>query len=126
MFELEASLQVWKDQLRQRKTLLNEDIEELEQHVRDSIAAHRDRGLTEEESFWVAIGRVGAALIVTSALWAGSWVLTARLVRPHDLGQAALILPDVSVLLAALIPLACLLTMIAIRRRLNGFYKLER
>lgn len=61
MFDLESRIANWSKRLRQRGTLRDNDIEELEQHVRDATAERIAAGLTEEEAFWVAIGRVGEA-----------------------------------------------------------------
>lgn len=37
-----------------------ESLDELETHLADSIAASHRRGLTDEEAFHVAVGRVGS------------------------------------------------------------------
>lgn len=208
MFQLDARIEDWTNGLRQRVTLHNDDIEELEQHVRDSIAQSMTRGLTGEDSFWVATGRVGEAGLlahefdkvngglawaqrlfwmpggyllfevcrlmiqavgslgltfaaalggngivmgwVAAGLTCMGWCVVLRFLYWSGgsrgganlpgrflakspgrtigvcVGQASIISQYMNVLLAALIPLACLLAMIAIRRRLSGFSKLER
>lgn len=61
MFELESALQDWAARFRRTETMRHADVEELEQHVRDSLAALTASGLSEEEAFLVATHRVGPA-----------------------------------------------------------------
>ena len=60
MFELESALRDWTARFRQTEALRRSDVEELEQHVRDSLAALTTSGLSAEEAFLVATHRVGS------------------------------------------------------------------
>ena len=59
MFELDQSLQEWTKRFGPTAAMRNCDIEELAQHVRDSVAALKSKGLDDEEAFLVATHRVG-------------------------------------------------------------------
>src|SRR4051812_32593541 len=59
MFQLEHELQEWTNHFCQMEAMRSSDIEELEQHVRDSIAVLTTKGLSEEEAFLIATHRVG-------------------------------------------------------------------
>ena len=61
MFQLEQRLQEWTERFGSTAVMRDCDIEELAQHVRDSIAALKAKGLDDEEAFLVATHRVGAA-----------------------------------------------------------------
>jgi len=58
-FDLSAAVEEWRKQLASQPGLTADNRRELETHVRDSIATLQQRGLTEEESFWIACRRVG-------------------------------------------------------------------
>jgi len=58
-FDLNQSIRQWRDPLAQSATLRTEELDELEHHLRDSIAELRARQLTEEESFLIATRRLG-------------------------------------------------------------------
>lgn len=64
MFDLEGQLRQWKKRFTSMDAMRSADIEELEQHVRDSMAALTSRGLDPEEAFVVATHRVGAPAAV--------------------------------------------------------------
>ena len=59
MFDLNEQMQSWRERLRAAETMRPADVDELEQHVHDAIAALTAKGLSEEEAFAVAIRRVG-------------------------------------------------------------------
>jgi hypothetical protein len=59
MSQLEELLQHWKRDLRPMEGLRPLDVEELEQHVRDSIADLTAKGLNDEEGFLIATRRLG-------------------------------------------------------------------
>ena len=61
MFELESALRDWAASFRRTETMRHADVEEIEQHVRDSHAALMASGLSAEEAFLVATHRVGPA-----------------------------------------------------------------
>jgi hypothetical protein len=58
-FDLSAAIESWQNQLAAQPDLTADNRRELEAHMQDSIAALQRRGLTEEESFWLACRRVG-------------------------------------------------------------------
>jgi hypothetical protein len=58
-FDLNAAIENWRNELAAQPNLAPDDRRELETHLRDSIAGFQQRGLNEEESFWLARRRVG-------------------------------------------------------------------
>ena len=60
-FDLNTAIQRWRDQLSQSPHFRPENLEELETHLRDSVAAFQRTALSEEESFLVATRRIGGA-----------------------------------------------------------------
>jgi hypothetical protein len=58
-FDLNAAMENWRRELAGQLNLASDDRRELETHLRDTIAELRQRGLNEEESFWLARRRVG-------------------------------------------------------------------
>ena len=61
MFDLENRITEWKDHLRRKGPLNDRDLEELESHLREEIDSLSRSDLTEEESFLVALKRIGRA-----------------------------------------------------------------
>lgn len=61
MFELEAQIRKWRGHLRAAVSFGEEELEELESHLRDSVDELSSRGLSEEEAFLVAVRRLGDA-----------------------------------------------------------------
>jgi hypothetical protein len=61
-FDLNAAMQRWREQLSQSPNFRQENLEELETHLRDAVSAWRGRGLSEEEAILVATRRIGGAL----------------------------------------------------------------
>jgi len=59
-FDLNASLGLWLERLVQSPHFRNENVAEMESHVRDSVTKLQSHGLSEEESFLIAIRRVGS------------------------------------------------------------------
>lgn len=59
MSQLEELLQDWKTDLRRMEGLRPLDVEEMEQHVRDSTADLTAKGLNDEEAFLIATRRLG-------------------------------------------------------------------
>lgn len=59
MFHLEERVARWRERLDGMASLRSSDIEELEQHVRDSIASLTASGLSDEEAFIIATHRIG-------------------------------------------------------------------
>ena len=57
---LEHQITLWRDYLRRREAIHSPDVEELESHLRDQVAALEDAGLTGDEAFLVAVKRMGS------------------------------------------------------------------
>jgi hypothetical protein len=58
-FDLNAAIENWRNELAAQPSLASDDRRELETHLRDAIAGFQQRGLNDEESFWLASRRVG-------------------------------------------------------------------
>jgi len=58
-FDLNVAIESWRNELTAQPNLASDDRHELEAHLCDAIAGFRQRGLNEEESFWLARRRVG-------------------------------------------------------------------
>jgi len=58
-FDLNAAIANWQQELAAQSNLTPDVRRELETHLRDSTAELRQRGLNDEESFWLARRRVG-------------------------------------------------------------------
>jgi hypothetical protein len=58
-FNLEDAIQQWRDSLIQSSRLRQEELEELELHLRDSVIALQKRGLSEDEAWLIAQRRLG-------------------------------------------------------------------
>lgn len=77
MFELESQIRKWRGHLRSSGSLGEEELEELESHLRDSIDDLTSRGVTTEEALLVSIRRMGDtealsdefAKVSTESLW---------------------------------------------------------
>lgn len=59
MFRLEHAISTWKRNLSLNRALLPEDVDELEQHVRDHVRHAVAGGLSEEDAYRSAMERVG-------------------------------------------------------------------
>jgi hypothetical protein len=57
---LEEQIAQWRAYLRRRQAVHGPDVEELEGHLRDQLAALTDAGLTPDEAFLVAVKRMGS------------------------------------------------------------------
>ncbi len=57
---LEEQIAQWRAYLRRRQALHGPDVEELEGHLRDQLAALTEAGLTGDEAFLVAVKRMGS------------------------------------------------------------------
>jgi len=58
-FDLNLAIQSWREELANSAAFRRENLDELESHLRDSVAALQTRGLSTEEAFRVAIRRIG-------------------------------------------------------------------
>jgi hypothetical protein len=57
---LEQQIGQWRLYLQRRRAIRAPDVEELEGHLRDEVAALRNAGLSEDEAFFVAVKRIGS------------------------------------------------------------------
>ena len=57
---LEEQIAQWRAFLRRRQALHGPDVEELEGHLRDQLAALSEAGLSGDEAFLVAVKRMGS------------------------------------------------------------------
>jgi len=60
-FELNQAIRGWQDGLRHSPHFREEDLTELETHVRDAVATFQAKGLAEDEAFLLATRRLGEA-----------------------------------------------------------------
>jgi hypothetical protein len=58
-YDLNAAVENWRNELAAQPNLASDDRRELETHLRDAIAGFQQRGLNDEESFWLARRRIG-------------------------------------------------------------------
>ncbi|HEX2140190.1 MAG TPA: permease prefix domain 1-containing protein [Woeseiaceae bacterium] len=58
--QLEAQIEQWRSYLRRRQAIHSNDVEELEDHLREQVAALVDAKLSVDEAFLVAVKRIGA------------------------------------------------------------------
>jgi hypothetical protein len=58
--QLEDQIAEWRAYVRRRQALHRSDVEELEGHLRDQLAALTEAGLTGDEAFLVAVKRMGS------------------------------------------------------------------
>jgi hypothetical protein len=58
-FDLNAALENWRNELAAQPQLTLDDRRELEKHLSDVMVELRQRGLNEEESYWLARRRIG-------------------------------------------------------------------
>ena len=59
MFHLDDQLREWSSHFSQTESMCHGDVEELENHIRDSVEALTSNGLNTEEAFLVATYRLG-------------------------------------------------------------------
>jgi len=58
-FDLNTAIENWRNELAAQPNFASDDRRELETHLRDAITAFQQRGLNDEESFWLAGRRIG-------------------------------------------------------------------
>lgn len=58
-FDVNRTIQQWRENLAQSPAFCGENLNELESHLHDSIATLQTRGLSVEEAFMVAVNRIG-------------------------------------------------------------------
>ncbi len=57
---LEEQIAQWRTYLRRRQAVHGPDVEELEGHLRDQLAALAEAGLAADEAFLIAVKRMGS------------------------------------------------------------------
>src|SRR5687768_14474145 len=57
---LEDQIAQWREYLRRRRAIHGPDVEELEDHLRNQVAALTASGLASDEAFLVAVKRMGS------------------------------------------------------------------
>jgi hypothetical protein len=63
-FDLNRAIQQWRADLAQSSAFRGENLDELETHLRDSVAAWQARDLSAEEAFYIAAKRVGTGAVL--------------------------------------------------------------
>jgi len=58
-YDLNAAIENWRQEMARQPNLASDDRRELETHLRDAITGFQQRGLNDEEAFWLARRRVG-------------------------------------------------------------------
>ncbi len=87
---LEDQIAQWRTYLRRRQALHGPDVEELEGHLRDQLAALTEAGLTGNEAFLVAVKRMGSLDALSREFArAHSERLWKQLVVPPDTAESA-------------------------------------
>ena len=59
MFNLTQQVSLWKLNLKSKETFSNDNIDELESHLLETVDMLKASGLNDEESYWVAQRRIG-------------------------------------------------------------------
>src|SRR4051812_45770179 len=91
---IEAQIREWKSYLQRRGTIHHVDVDELEDHLRSEISHLGAAGLSGDESFLVAIKRIGGVSELSrefarersSRLWK-QLVLAGDTVREHSISE---------------------------------------
>ena len=87
---LEERIEQWRSFLRTRQAIHTVDIAELEDHLREQIAALTDAGLAEDEAFLVAVKRLGGVDVLSREFAVEhSERLWKQLVAPADAEETA-------------------------------------
>jgi hypothetical protein len=58
-FDLNLAIREWREEFEQSGALKREDLDELESHLRDAVAAEQSAGRSPEQAFVVATRRIG-------------------------------------------------------------------
>lgn len=114
MFDLDQQVQSWRSQLLHRESVSSSEVDELESHLRDSVAKLGRGELSTEEAFLVACRRVGSpealALEFTKINGARTWIHRTQWMLAGYL--------SISLLLSVMGTLSRLLAMIAVHFQL--------
>jgi hypothetical protein len=65
MFNLENTISEWKRRVQQAESVTQDNVDELEEHLREAISGFIQKGLTEEEAFQVASMRLGEHAVLS-------------------------------------------------------------
>lgn len=63
--DLDSQIERWRERIGASPALTAQDLDELEGHLRDQIDALIGVGLSQDEAFWVGVGRVGRVDVLT-------------------------------------------------------------
>jgi hypothetical protein len=93
---LEEQIEQWRSYLRRRQAIRTNDVEELEDHLRQQVSVLVDAGLSDDEAFLVAVKRMGNldalsrefALEHSERLWKQFVVTPGATGQPGDRNQA--------------------------------------
>lgn len=87
---LEEQIEQWRTYLRRRQAIRAVDVAELEDHLREQVAALEDAGLSTEEAFLVGVKRMGAldALSREFALEHSERLWKQLVVLPSEIGES--------------------------------------
>lgn len=66
MFDIKESLNKWKQDLNHNQSLNISDVNELQLHLEDSMEELEEKGLSEEEAFWIARHRIGDTEVLSN------------------------------------------------------------
>jgi hypothetical protein len=66
-FNLETAFDTWRSFFEQRQSFLDDDLEELEQHVREHVTDLVSKDTSEEEAFRIATAHVGGVTALDEA-----------------------------------------------------------
>ena len=88
---VEGQIARWREYLRRRQAIRPADVEELEGHLRDQVAALVDAGLAADEAFLVAVKRMGNFDAVSRefAREHSEWLWKQLVTEPDATGAAA-------------------------------------
>jgi hypothetical protein len=108
---LEAQIEQWRRYLRRRQAIRPLDVEELEDHLRDQVAALRGAGLSADEAFLVAVKRMGALDTISNEfarehsdrLWKQLVIAPADVAAPKTVARTETIVVFALALVAALL-----------------------
>ncbi|MBG0764361.1 MAG: hypothetical protein H0S78_05635 [Tissierellales bacterium] len=59
MFDLETNIRAWADRLRLSEKISEDDVLELEDHLREEIDELKSKGLSGDEAFLISVKRMG-------------------------------------------------------------------
>jgi len=66
MFDLDTAIGAWRKSLVYKRSIMKEDLDELERHIRDEVEIQVTRGLTEEDAFRRSVRKMGSIPVIDS------------------------------------------------------------